>query len=511
MAQRHRPETGHDDGLAHICVVGAGTMGRGIAQVAVAAGHLVSLVDPDRGQLDAAAADIRTRLQRRHPEIADTLGTRLRTATSVHDLPADPGTVVIEAVVENLDVKESVFALALGHFGEDAILATNTSSLSITEIAARTSAPARVVGMHFFNPVPAMRLVEVVRGLDTDPVAAAAVAELATSWRKVVAHVQSAPGFIVNRVARPFYGEALRLVEEGAASPETIDEILRAAGGFRMGPFELMDLIGNDVNSTVTETVWRAFHYDPRYAPSLMQRELVAAGRLGRKSGRGFYRYGAHDERPMPVAAEPSAPVPAEITLHGESPQLAALLDRAGVAPRHGEPRAVPCLQIGDLGLLMVTRGRTAGHEAELAEAPVAVLDRCLDPGAVGALAVAAEDDELLGAVVALLGAAGVRAFPIDDTPGLVVARVVAMIANEAWEAAHLGVATPADIDSAMQLGTNYPLGPFAWSQRWSEAAVLDVLDALHAEYGDSRYRASRRLRASTRTPAGPCRGRVSR
>ena len=131
--------------------------------------------------------------------------------------------------------------------------------------------------MHFFNPVPAMPLVEVVRGLDTDPVAAAAVAELATSWRKIVAHVQSTPGFIVNRVARPFYGEALRLAEEGAAPPETIDEILRAAGGFRMGPFELMDLIGNDVNSAVTETVWRAFHYDPRYAPSLMQRELVAA------------------------------------------------------------------------------------------------------------------------------------------------------------------------------------------------------------------------------------------
>ena len=501
MAQRHG--TSQDEVPAHICVVGAGAMGRGIAQVAVAAGHPVSLVDPDRGQLEAAAADIRARLQRRHPEIAATLDTRLRTAASVRDVPAEPATVVIEAVVENLDVKESVFALALEHFGKDAILATNTSSLSITEIAARTAAPSRVVGMHFFNPVPAMRLVEVVRGLDTDPSAAAAVAELATSWGKVVAHVKSAPGFIVNRVARPFYGEALRLAEEGAAPPETIDEILRAAGGFRMGPFELMDLIGNDVNSTVTETVWRAFHYDPRYAPSLMQRELVVAGRLGRKAGRGFYPYGPHDERPVPVAAEPSAPVPTEIRQHGESPELAALLERAGVVPRHGEPRSVPCLQIGTLGQLVVTRGRTARHEAELAEAPVAVLDRCLDPQSVGALAVAAEDDELLAAVVALLDAAGVRAFPIEDTPGLVVARVVAMIANEAWEAAHLGVASPADIDSAMQLGTNYPLGPFAWSGRWSEAAVLDVLDALHAEYGDGRYRASRRLRASTRTPGG--------
>ena len=499
MTQLQQVGTDQNGDRSPICVVGAGTMGRGIAQVAVAAGHPVSLVDPDTGQLAAAVADIRSRLQRRHSEVAATLDSRLRTATSVRDTPAHPATVVIEAVVENLDAKQSVFTLALEHFGEGAILATNTSSLSITEIAARTAAPSRVVGMHFFNPVPAMRLVEVVSGLDTDPVAAATVADLATSWGKVVAHVQSAPGFIVNRVARPFYGEALRLAEEGAAPLETIDEVLRSAGGFRMGPFELMDLIGNDVNSTVTETVWRAFGFDPRYAPSQMQRELVAAGRLGRKAGRGFYSYRPDDDRPVAVAADASTPVPDGVTLHGDSPQLATLLARAGVAARPGPPRSMPCLQIGDLGLVVVTRGRTAGHETELADAPVAVLDRCLDADTVDALALAAEDDALLRAVVGLLACAGVRSFPIDDTPGLVVARVVSMIINEAWEAAHLGVASPADIDSAMELGTNYPLGPFAWSQRWSEAAVLQVLDELHAEYGDVRYRASRRLRASTR------------
>src|SRR5690242_6462510 len=486
----------------HICVVGAGTMGRGIAQVAVAAGHVVSLVDPDPGQLAGATADIRTRLQRRHSEIAENLDASLRTVTSIRDTPAHPGTVVIEAVVENLGVKEMVFAEALEHFGEDAILATNTSSLSITEIAARTKAPSRVVGMHFFNPVPAMRLVEVVRGLDTDAEAAAEIAELATSWGKVVAHVRSAPGFIVNRVARPFYGESLRLAEEGAAPLATIDELLRSAGGFRMGPFELMDLIGNDVNSTVTETVWRAFHFDSRYAPSQLQRELVAAGRLGRKAGRGFYAYGPDDERPAAVAAEPAEPsatLPDDVTLAGHSPQLATLLTRAGIAAHVNSPGSVPHIELGDLGRVVLTRGRTARHEAELADGPVAVLDRCFDPESVTALAVASQDEALLSAVVSLLARAGVRAFPVDDTPGLVVARVVSMIVNEAWETAHVGTAAPEDIDAAMVLGTNYPLGPFAWSRRWSDAAVLQVLDALHAEYGDARYRASIRLRASTR------------
>jgi 3-hydroxybutyryl-CoA dehydrogenase len=503
VTQPQQPRPG-PNGLSHICVVGAGTMGRGVAQVAVAAGHPVSLVDPDSGQLAAAVADIHSRLQRRRPEIAASLETRLRTVTSLRDAPADPETVVIEAAVENLDVKRSVFALALEHFGEAAILATNTSSLSITEIAAGTESPPRVVGMHFFNPVPAMRLVEVVCGLDTDPVVATAVADLATSWGKVVAHVRSAPGFIVNRVARPFYGESLRLVEEGAAPPETIDELLRSAGGFRMGPFELMDLIGNDVNSTVTETVWRAFGFDPRYAPSQLQRELVAAGRFGRKSGRGFYSYGPHHAPPVAVPAESPAPVPDEVTLHADCPQLAALLARAGVRTQVGTLRSMPRIDLGDLGVVVVTRGRTARQESDLVDRPVAVLDRCLDPDTVDALAIAVEDEALRDAVVGLLGRAGVRAFPIDDTPGLVVARVVSMIANEAWEAAHVGIATPEDIDSAMVLGTNYPLGPFAWSRRWSEAAVLQVLDELHAEYGDTRYRASRRLRASSR----PTRGR---
>ena len=423
--------------------------------------------------------------------------------------------MVIEAVVENLDVKESVFALALEHFGEDAILATNTSSLSITEIAARTAAPSRVVGMHFFNPVPAMRLVEVVRGLDTDPVAAAAVAELATSWGKVVAHVQSAPGFIVNRVARPFYGEALRLAEEGAAPPETIDEILRAAGGFRMGPFELMDLIGNDVNSTVTETVWRAFHYDPRYAPSLMQRELVAAGRLGRKAGRGFYRYGPHDERP--IAGRRRAVGPGARRDHAAR-RVAAARGPAGprgrrAAPRRAPVRAVPADRRpgparGDPRSHRPPRGRARGG-ARRRPRPV---PRPREPS--GRWPSPPRTMSCSARSWPCWTPRGVRAFPIDDTPGLVVARVVAMIANEAWEAAHLGVASPADIDSAMQLGHELPARPV----RLVPAVVggRRARRARRAARGVRRRPVSREQAAAgehahARGAASPGRGRVSR
>ena len=223
----------------------------------------------------------------------------------IEDTAADGSTLVIEAVLEALDVKTEVLGRAARHFGPQSVLATNTSSLSVTQIAAQTPSPSRVVGMHFFNPVPLMGLVEVVVGLQTDPLVADEVASIAHEWGKDVARVKSAPGFIVNRVARGFYGEALRLVEEQATSPAVIDEVIRSSGQFRMGPFELMDLIGNDVNAAVTRSVWTAFNYDPRFEPSRVQDELVAAGRLGRKSGHGFYEYATDIARSGPTPAEP--------------------------------------------------------------------------------------------------------------------------------------------------------------------------------------------------------------
>ncbi|WNF00338.1 3-hydroxyacyl-CoA dehydrogenase [Streptomyces luomodiensis] len=484
----------------HICVVGAGTMGRGIAQVAINAGHLVSLVDPNQHQLDAAAQDITARLSRRNPEAERLVSERLETARTITDTPPHASTVVIEAVVEDLAVKQRVFNDALRHFGASCVLATNTSSLSVTEIAAGTTDPSRVVGMHFFNPVPVMKLVEVVHGLQSDPVAVRTISDLASAWGKHVARVRSAPGFIVNRVARSFYGEALRLLEEGAASAETIDALMRTAGQFRMGPFELMDLIGVDVNLTVTRTVWSAYNYDSRFAPSLMQQELVAAGRFGRKSGQGFYPYSEGAQRTTAQSAKPGSEPPATVSLFGTSPQLEGLVARSGVTWSGHESDGIPHLEIPNVGTVMVTRGKTAQEESLLQGGPVAVIDRCLDPEQVSALAISSTDTSLADSLIALLGQAGVQAYPVSDAPGLIVARILSMIANEAWETAHCGVASPDDIDEAMVLGTNYPMGPFQWCAQWGATNLLETLDALWAEYHDPRYRASQRLRAHARS-----------
>jgi 3-hydroxybutyryl-CoA dehydrogenase len=476
-----------------VCVIGAGTMGRGIAQVALAAGHRVSLVDLSADQREVARDEIARRLERGHPEIAGTLAERLSTVASISEVPAAPNTLVVEAVLEDLAVKTSVFAQAGQHFGADCILATNTSSLSITEIAAGTGLASRVVGMHFFNPVPLMRLVEVVTGLQTDAAVADTVAEVATAWGKDVARVKSAPGFIVNRVARAFYGEALRLVEEKATDPSTIDETLRCAGGFKMGPFELMDLIGNEVNASVTRTVWTAFNFDPRFNPSRIQDELVAAGRFGRKTGRGFYEYAESATRPLAAIAEAGAPPPS-VELRGACSQLETILERSGV-PVTRTPSDDPCVVLTDHTVLRVTRGDTARTEAARAGTQVALLDRTVDPLVATGLAVAGSHATAVVAAAALLGAAGMVAHPVEDVPGLVVARTLSLIANEAYETALQGIATPDDIDLAMQLGTNYPIGPFEWTRRWGREAVLEILDALSDFYRDPRYRASRLMR----------------
>ena len=481
-----------------ICVIGAGTMGRGIAQIAVAAGHQVSLIDPDARQLSAAKDEIGARLSKRDPDAAQTVSRGLGLYQNLPEAPAHPDTVVVEAVLEDLDVKQSVLRQAAEHFGPSCALATNTSSLSVTAIGAGVPDPSRTVGMHFFNPVPVMKLVEVVRGLQTDDAVVGLITELAEHWGKTVAHVRSTPGFIVNRVARGFYGEALRCLEEGAAAPETIDATVRAAGGFRMGPFELMDLIGNDVNSAVTRTVWTAYNFDPRFAPSQHQGELVAAGRLGRKTGHGFYDYreGAERPSPTPFAASPTEDEP-ELILHGADAQLETFLERAGASyARSAAGSWAARLELVGHGFVMVTRGRTAAEESRRLGAATVVLDRTLDTATVSALAIASPDTALTGLVAQLMEQAAIRTYVVKDLPALLLARILAVIANEAYETAHHGVATPTDIDLAMRLGTNYPLGPFEWTSLWSPALVVTLLDALWDAYHDPRYRVSQALRA---------------
>ena len=291
------------DHSMNVAVIGAGTMGSGIAQVAAQAGHKVVLYDTHKEAVDKALAGLRKILDKLvekgkfTAEQADGIHGRITPASDLKDL-AGSG-LVIEAIIEDLGIKQKLFAELEGILATDAILATNTSSLSVTAIAGSLKYPERMVGLHFFNPAPLLPLVEVVPGLATAPDLAQRCAALMTAWGKAPVIGKDTPGFIVNRVARPFYGEAIRIYEEGIADMPTIDAAMKSVG-FKMGPFELMDLIGNDINFTVTKTVWEAFFYDPRYKPSFTQQRQVESGRLGRKTGRGYYSYAEGTTLPAP-------------------------------------------------------------------------------------------------------------------------------------------------------------------------------------------------------------------
>ncbi len=276
-------------------IIGSGAMGSGIAQVAAQSGHDVVLIDTSQGALDNSRAKLAKVLARlvEKGKIDETTGKAIQSRISYSENHADltGAGLVIEAIVERLDVKQSVFQSVENYVDDNCILATNTSSLSVAAIAAACKLPSRVLGIHFFNPAPLMPLVEIVPCVQTDPAILKSAEALISSWKKVTVIAKDTPGFIVNRVARPFYGEALRMYEEGYGDFATIDHAMREIGGFRMGPFQLMDFIGNDVNYAVTESVFAAFYYDPRYKPSFTQKRHAEAGWLGKKSGRGYYDY----------------------------------------------------------------------------------------------------------------------------------------------------------------------------------------------------------------------------
>ncbi|MFJ3909738.1 3-hydroxyacyl-CoA dehydrogenase [Streptomyces vinaceus] len=474
-----------------VAVVGAGTMGQGIAQVALLAGHRVLIYDINTTLAAGGVGIVQDRVDRLaakgrldRAEAEDAIG-RIESASALADL-ADAA-LVIEAVVEDATVKRALFETLEEVVSPDALLATNTSSLSVTELAAGLAHPGRFLGLHFFNPAPLLPLVEVVSGFATDPAAAERAYATVLGWGKTPVRCADTPGFIVNRIARPFYAEAFAVYEEQGAEPATIDAVLRESGGFKMGPFQLTDLIGQDVNEAVTRSVWESFFRSPKFTPSLAQRRLVQSGRLGRKTGHGWFPYGQGAEAPAPHTAGPEE-APEEVTVVGDlgpAAGLVELLEEAGIkvtSTEHGGPY----IQLPGEGQLVLADGKTSIEFAD-----VVYFDLALDYRGATRIALSAGADtseRTLAEAVGLFQGLGKKVSVIGDVPGMIVARTVAMLIDLAADAVARGAASAEDIDTAMRLGVNYPLGPCEWHDRLGRDWAYDLLHHLDERCPGGRY-----------------------
>ena len=483
-----------------LAVIGAGVMGRGIARVAAQAGVRVLLHDAIEGTAAQAVVDIHHAMQasvRKGSLTTEDAGTAmacLQPVSVLSDLRhAD---IVIEAIVEDLAAKQSLFGALEETVSAHCILATNTSSLSVTAIAAACDSPQRVVGMHFFNPVAAMKLVEVIDGARGDRAVGDAMMALATRLGHTPVRVRDTPGFLVNHAGRGYGTEALRVLSESVAEPHVIDTILREQAGFRLGPFELMDLVGLDVVVPVMEAVYRQFWDEPRFRSSPLLAQRRAAGLLGIKSGEGFYRYEGSrrlsNEAPAPQRRD--APL---IWISAAEPELAGaasiLLSELGATIDSGDrPDDDATIVVTPLGNDVTT----CCIARELDPARAVALDMLFSNATHRTLMCSpVTRADVRDGMASLLSSDGGRVSIIDDSAGLVAQRVVALIVNIACDIAQQGIAAPCDIDRAVTLGLGYPQGPLAWGDALGAATVARILTNMQTLSGDPRYRLSPWLR----------------
>ena len=481
-----------------VAVIGTGTMGRGIAQVCAQAGMTALLFDSREGAAREAVAAIDKALDgqvakgRMTAEIKQGTVGRLRAIGSLDEVA--PAGIVIEAIVEDLAAKRELLRALEHRIAPDAVIATNTSSLSVTEIAAGCGNPGRVGGLHFFNPPPLMKLVEVIGGLRSDP----ALVEALTGFvRRIGKHpvvATDTPGFVVNHAGRAFGPEALRIVSQGIASPREVDLLMKEAAGFRMGPFELLDLVGGDVTHAVMVSIYNQYFGEPMYQPSALMTTRVAGGLLGRKSKQGFYNYDGPPAATPPTVSVPEAAKPAEAWVADEEggPELAQWLDKAGVkVTLGGAPAGGVLCFVTPLGEDATGAAVRLGLDPKRTVA-VDLLGRFAGRRTVMKTPLTTPD-ALAAAVAALSDGAPVTA--INDSAGFVVQRLLAMIVNVGTRIAELRIAAPADIDVAVELGLNYPKGPLALGDMLGPARVLGVLDGMQAVTHDPKYRATAWLR----------------
>lgn len=480
--------------LRKVGVVGAGAMGRGIAQVCAAAGCRVLLFDMSQEAAERAKSQVRDDLAQGVAKgklsqmEADATLSRIEPAQELsHFGECD---LVVEAIVENLEAKQQLFGVLEAIVQRDCVLATNTSSLSVTAIAAACTEPRRVAGWHFFNPVPRMRVVEVIRTPRSSDVVIDALVALSAKVGHRAVVTSDSPGFVVNHAGRAFVTEGLKILAERTADHTVIDAILRSCAGFRMGPFELLDLTGLDVSVPVMESIHAQYYGDDRYRPSALARTRLAAGLLGRKSKQGFYSYESAKDT---ETREPTVNCDlGDISMWWPTEGSGAL--PAEIVSLLGRARRASSSDRADVVLLAPTAGDLS--TAVSAMALDATRTIAIDPmfssrSGVTLMASPATGVSAIHALQRVFKTQQIPAFLVADSPGYVAPRVISCIVNLACEIAQQGIASPADIDAAVRLGLGYPAGPFEWGDRLGARRILEILQSLYITFGDQRYRPS--------------------